>query len=180
MSSSGQRLLHSRSSIIWAVVSLMTTTTATCDRVVSPGCRSQPLPSWWWCSLAQSLHKRWGAVCTRYQSGYREASWPSWEPWRLWSLEKVSPRKEDLSSALKKGRIGACLVAQWLRICLPMQGTRVRALVWKDPTCCGATKPVRHNYRARAPQLLKPTCLEPMLRNKRSHRNEKPAHRNEE
>ena len=33
---------------------------------------------------------------------------------------------------------------------------------------------------AREPQLLKPTCLEPMLRNKRSHRNEKPAHSNEE
>ena len=27
---------------------------------------------------------------------------------------------------------GASLVAQWLRICLPMQGTRVRALVWED------------------------------------------------
>ena len=34
--------------------------------------------------------------------------------------------------------------------------------------------------RAREPQLLKPVCLEPMLRNKRSHRNEKPAHRKEE
>ena len=41
--------------------------------------------------------------------------------------------------------IGASLVAQWLRICLPMQGTWVRALVWEDPTCRGATKPVRHN-----------------------------------
>ena len=30
------------------------------------------------------------------------------------------------------------------------------------------------------PQLLKPACLEPTLNNKRSHRNEKPAHRNEE
>ena len=29
---------------------------------------------------------------------------------------------------------GASLVAQWLRVCLPMQGTRVRALVWEDPT----------------------------------------------
>ena len=29
-------------------------------------------------------------------------------------------------------------------------------------------------------QLLKPMCLEPVLRNKRSHRNEKPVHRNEE
>ncbi|KAJ8779227.1 hypothetical protein J1605_012689 [Eschrichtius robustus] len=40
----------------------------------------------------------------------------------------------------------ASLVAQWLRIRLPMQGTRVRALVRADPTCCRATKPVRHNY----------------------------------
>ena len=40
----------------------------------------------------------------------------------------------------------ASLVAQWLRICLLMQGTRVRALVWEDPTCRGATGPVSHNY----------------------------------
>ena len=47
---------------------------------------------------------------------------------------------------LKRGITGASLVAQWLRICLPMQGTRVRALVWEDPTCRGATRPVSHNY----------------------------------
>ena len=41
---------------------------------------------------------------------------------------------------------GASLVAQWIRICLPMQGTQVRSLVWEDPTCRGATKPMRHNY----------------------------------
>ena len=40
----------------------------------------------------------------------------------------------------------ASLVAQWLRIRPPMQGKRVRALVWEDPTCRGATKPVSHNY----------------------------------
>ena len=40
----------------------------------------------------------------------------------------------------------ASLVAQWLRICLLMQGTRVRALVWEDPTCHGTTRPVSHNY----------------------------------
>ena len=39
----------------------------------------------------------------------------------------------------------ASLVAQWLRICLLMQGTQVRALVWEDPTCRGATGPVSHN-----------------------------------
>ena len=88
---------------------------------------------------------------------------------------------------------GTSLVAQWLRIRLPMQGTRVPSLVREDPTCCGATKPTNHNYWAHVPQLLKPThpracvlqllkpmCLEPMLCNKRSHRNEKAAYLNEE
>ncbi|KAJ8779228.1 hypothetical protein J1605_012690, partial [Eschrichtius robustus] len=42
--------------------------------------------------------------------------------------------------------LGTSLVAQWLRICLPMQGTQVRSLVQEDPTCRGATKPVHHNY----------------------------------
>ena len=83
-------------------------------------------------------------------------------------------------------------MAQWLRIRLPIQGTRVLALVWKDPTCRRATKPMRHNYWACtlepvshnywvcAPQLLKPTRLEPVLCNKRSHHYEKPAHCNGE
>ena len=53
--------------------------------------------------------------------------------------------KDDLRHCTKI-YFGASLVAQWLRICLPMQGTRVRALVWEDPTCCGATGPVSHNY----------------------------------
>ena len=73
-----------------------------------------------------------------------------------------------------------------------MQGTQVWALVQEDPTCCGAAKPVchnywawalepvSHNYWARMPQLLKPVCLEPVLHNKRSHHNEKPTHCNEE
>ena len=73
-----------------------------------------------------------------------------------------------------------------------MQGTQVRALIREDPTCHGATKPVRHNYWAcvlepashnywaRVPQLLKPARLEPVLRNKRRHSSEKPAHRNKE
>ena len=47
---------------------------------------------------------------------------------------------------LLKTPVRASLVAQWLRICLPMQGTRVRALVWEDLTCRGASRPVSHNY----------------------------------
>ena len=49
-------------------------------------------------------------------------------------------------SPIKKG-IRASLVAQWLRVCLLMQGTRVRALVWEDLTC-------RVSNWAREPQLL--------------------------
>ena len=75
-----------------------------------------------------------------------------------------------------KNRVtGASLVAQWLGIHLPRQGTWVQALIWEDPTCCGATKPVHHNhwacaiqpashnYWACAPQLLKSMCLELVL-----------------
>ena len=38
----------------------------------------------------------------------------------------------------------ASLVAQWLRVRLPMLGTRVRAPVREDPTCRGAAGPVSH------------------------------------
>ena len=59
-----------------------------------------------------------------------------------------------------------------------MWGTRVWVLVREDPTCRGATKPMRHNYLACALepashnywahvlQLLKPARLEPVLHNK--------------
>ena len=67
------------------------------------------------------------------------------------------------------GKCDNVMVEQWLRICLPMQETRVRALVWEDPKCHGTTKPVCHNYWACA---LEPVChnywactLEPMSHN---------------
>ena len=96
------------------------------------------------------------------------------------------------TSWYKNKLVGTSLVVQWLRTHLPLQGTRVWALIQEDPTCHRATKPMRHNYLAwalepashnywaRVPQLLKPACLEPMLCNKRSHHNEKPMHRNKE
>ena len=63
-------------------------------------------------------------------------------------------------------------MAQWLRICLPMQGTRVQALVWEDSTCLGTTGPVSH--------ITEPEGLEPVLCNKRGRDSERPAHRDEE
>ena len=56
--------------------------------------------------------------------------------------------KLKIWSALSKLYLWASLVAQWWRIRLPMQGTRVQALVREDPTCCRATKLVRHNHWA--------------------------------
>ena len=52
---------------------------------------------------------------------------------------------EEVSQQIKRWE-RASLVVQWLGICLPMQGTRVRALGQEDSTCRGAAEPVRHNY----------------------------------
>ena len=62
---------------------------------------------------------------------------------------RINPRRNMPSHILiklSKIKYRASLVAQWLRICLPMQGTRLEALDWEDPTCHRATRPVRHNY----------------------------------
>ena len=53
---------------------------------------------------------------------------------------------KSLEQYLKLTFTGASLVVQRLRIFLLMQGTQVRALVWEDRTCRGATRPVSHNY----------------------------------
>ena len=61
------------------------------------------------------------------------------------TLSGISLRHHVLLSpcpSLKMYSVGTSLVAQWLRICLQIQGTRVRSLVQEDPTCRGATKPV--------------------------------------
>ena len=42
--------------------------------------------------------------------------------------------------------LGTSLVIQWLRICLPMQGTQVQSNQ-EDPTCLGATKSVCHTTK---------------------------------
>ena len=51
----------------------------------------------------------------------------------------------SFSISSKKHLEGTSLVVQWLRICVPMQGTWVLSLVKKDYMCHGATKPVCHN-----------------------------------
>ena len=76
-------------------------------------------------------------------------------------------------------------MAQFIRLYLPMQGTLVWPLIWEDLLCHRAAKPVCLNYWACA---LEPgsrnywslRALEPGLRNRRSHCNEKPEHHSEE
>ena len=51
-----------------------------------------------------------------------------------------------IETVIKNLPTGTSLVVQWLRICLPMQGTWVRSLVQEDPTCRRAAKPMCHNY----------------------------------
>ena len=94
-------------------------------------------------------------------------SCPTRKPSQSWSPE-TDPSLWPCLITEYKLLPGTSLVTQWLRIHLPMQGTRVRALVREGPTCPGATKPmchnywacalepVRHNYWAWVPRLLSP------------------------
>ena len=120
-----------------------------------------------------TIKKKWNnAICSNM-----DATIDYHAKWSKSEREKQIPYDITYTWNLKHDT-GTSLVAQWLRIHLPMQGTQVQALVREDPTCHGATKPVRHNYWAcalepvsynywaRMPQLLKPACLEPMLCNK--------------
>ena len=92
---------------------------------------------------------------------------------------------------LKIKRVGASLVAQWWRICLPMQETQVQSLIQEDPTHCGATKPMQRSCWACALEPGSRSCwahalrcwslcaLGPVRCNRSCH-NEKPVHCNQE
>ena len=53
---------------------------------------------------------------------------------------------------------GTSLVAQWLRVHLPMQGTWIWSLVQEDSTCHGPTKSMGHNYWACTLEPLSHDC----------------------
>ena len=140
-------------------------------------------PRWWTSQLPLHLEPQYTLTVIHQQA--------KWHTHRHHDSSKADHKDQKLGG-------WASLVVQWLRICLPMKGTQVRAVVQEDPTCRVATKPVRHNYWACAlepashnywaralepashhywahvPQLLKPTRLEPVLHSKRSHRVRRP------
>ena len=87
-------------------------------------------------------------------------------------MVEFTAAEQTTEKRMKRNEDRASLVVQWLRIRLPMQGSRVRALVWEDPTCHGATGPVS--------TTTEPAHLEPVLHNGRGRDSERPAHRDED
>ena len=83
--------------------------------------------------------------CSHQKKWRQEGSWMTYL--KCWK-KKLSTKNFISSKTVFQKRGRASLVAQWLRICLPLQGTWVRALVWEDPTCHRATGPVSPNYWA--------------------------------
>ena len=104
------------------------------------------------------------------------------EAWRaaIHGVAKSRTRLRDWTE-LNWTELKTSLVAQWIRIRLPMQETKVPPLLQEDSTCWGITKPMLHNFWGhvleprncsdctRVPQLRKPARLEPVLGSKRSH-----------
>ena len=58
----------------------------------------------------------------------------------------------------KKRKNRASLVVQWIRICLTMQRTWVRSLVWEESENCRAAKPTCHNYWSLRAATTEPVC----------------------
>ena len=66
--------------------------------------------------------------------------------WHLWAEAKDASKHPEMhrTTPYNKELSGASLLAQWLGVHLPMQGTRVRAPVREDPACRGVAGPVGH------------------------------------
>ena len=100
-----------------------------------------------------------GPILVWAPSNKRQGSWglnfffPVAEIWSLYFTTRLNKLTFMLVCKIK---FWTSLVVQWLRMCLPMQGTQVPSLVQEDSTCHKATKPVGQNYWARA---LEPACL---------------------
>ena len=102
--------------------------------------------------MGENIHKR----CNRQGISLKnlQTAHAAQHPKNKQPSQKIGRKPKQ--TFLQRRHTGTSLVAQWLRVRLPTQGTRVQAPVWEDPTCRGATKPVCHHYWACASQLLSP------------------------
>ena len=74
-------------------------------------------------------------------------------------VTKSQTQLSDWTTNVKKAMLLTSLEVQWLRVCLPVQGTWIQSLVQEDPTCHRATKPTTTESlhpRVRALQEEKP------------------------
>ena len=126
--------------------------------------------------MLSNVWKRWSPLC-EWRMKFRRPAHDDKQPietnLQIWAkmmnlaeyLEAVFFKSDQRDIERSKTEVihGASLVVWWIRIHLPMQGTRVWPLIHEDSTCCRATKP----------SYTTSEDLERMLCNKRSHHNEK-------
>ena len=94
------------------------------------------LHCWWECKTAQALCKTVWQFLIKHILTIQSSNHATW----------YLPKEVENFCPFKNPHTGTSLVVQWLRIRLPMQRTRFRALGREDPTSRGATKPLRYNY----------------------------------
>ena len=85
--------------------------------------------------------------------------------YRIWKLPWWLSGEKSACQPSQKAQIQnleASLVAQWWKIRLPVQDTRVQSQIREDPTSCGATMPLRHNYWACAIEPWSPAYPRPL------------------
>ena len=99
-----------------------------------------------------SVFQRWGDLAERGETLRPQSPHPGLTGSRMVVSPATFPGRPEVLQVRSRGspphplpfrkRMGASsLVAQWQRIHLPTQETRVRSLVREDPAGCGATKP---------------------------------------
>ena len=122
-------------------------------------------------TLSPSRYPTWFPLCSVLRSRFHFCSFWS-EIQKPWSKSTMGLWGYFPSKCIIPGT-RTSLVAQWLRIHLPMQGTRVWALVQKIPH---AAEQLSLHSRAREPQLLslRATTTEAHMPRARAPQQEKP------
>ena len=95
------------------------------------------------CALETVLHNKRNhrneSLCAAEKSSAAGHSW------RKLTQKQQRPSAANIFLKNSESR-GTFLVVQWIGIHLPMRGTQVQFLVWKDSTYRGATTSMYHNY----------------------------------
>ena len=113
------------------------------------------IPNEYLLNISQVIHEHLVNQWLKVISAKSLWVWLQWSTFEILTLKPKSSLynfhliKRSLSFLfwiLKMPQGGTFLVVQWLRIHLPMQGTRVRSMVQEDPTCHRTTKSMPHNY----------------------------------